>query len=44
VFDPTGKELLSVENEEKVIIMDLDKNYVNEVREKFPFLDDIKLI
>lgn len=44
VFDPMGKELVSVENEEKVIQVELDKNYVNEVREKFPFLDDIKLI
>ncbi|MBK9097893.1 MAG: carbon-nitrogen family hydrolase [bacterium] len=44
VFDPMGKELATVENEEKVIVVELDKNYVKEVREKFPFLDDIKLI
>ena len=44
VFDPMGKEIVTVENEEKIIVVDLDKNYVNEVREKFPFLDDIKLI
>lgn len=44
VFDPMGKELIAVENEEKVIVVELDKNYVNDVREKFPFLDDIKLI
>jgi omega-amidase len=44
VFDPMGKELTAVENEERVIIVDLDKNYVNEVREKFPFLNDIKMI
>jgi len=44
VFDPMGKELATVENEEKVILVELDKNYLNEVREKFPFLDDIKLI
>ncbi|MGB5849898.1 MAG: carbon-nitrogen family hydrolase [Ignavibacteriaceae bacterium] len=44
VFDPMGKELISVENEEKVILVDLDKNYVNEVRQKFPFLEDIKLV
>jgi len=44
VFDPMGKEIVTIENEEKVIVVDLDKNYVNEVREKFPFLDDIKLI
>jgi predicted amidohydrolase len=44
VFDPMGKELVAVENEEKVIVAELDKSYVSEVREKFPFLDDIKLI
>jgi len=44
VFDPMGKELISVENDEKVILFDIDKNYVKEVREKFPFLEDIKLI
>jgi len=44
VFDPMGKELITVENEEKLILVDIDKNYVLEVREKFPFLEDIKLI
>ena len=44
VFDPMGKELVAVEKEEKVILIDIDKNYVKEVREKFPFLEDIKLI
>lgn len=44
VFDPMGKQIIAVENEEKVIVVELDKNYVREVREKFPFLEDIKLI
>lgn len=44
VLDPMGKEIVSVENEEKVIIAEIDKNYVKEVREKFPFLEDIKLV
>ena len=44
VFDPMGKELVSVENEEKLITLKIDKNYVKEVRDNFPFLDDIKLI
>lgn len=44
VFDPMGKELTSVENEERVIGTELDKDYVKEVREKFPFLEDIRLI
>jgi predicted amidohydrolase len=43
VFDPMGKEIVSVENEEKIIVVELDKNIINGVREKFPFLDDIKL-
>ena len=44
VFNPMGKEIVSVENEEKVIIAEIDKNFVNEVREKFPFLDDMKSV
>jgi predicted amidohydrolase len=44
VFDPMGKEIVSVENEEKLICAELDKNYVKEVREEFPFLEDIKII
>jgi len=44
VFDPMGKEIISVEGEEKVIVVNLDMNYVNEVRAKFPFINDIKLI
>jgi len=44
VFDPMGKEIVAVENEENLIIVDLSKGSVKEVREKFPFLDDIKLI
>ena len=44
VFDPIGTEMVSVENEEKVITAELNKDYVKEIREKFPFLNDIKLI
>jgi len=44
VFDPMGKEIVSVENEEKVIVTELNKDYVREVREKLPFLDDMKSI
>ena len=44
VFDPIGTEIVSIENEEKIIIADLNKEYVREIREKFPFLDDIKMI
>ena len=42
VFDPMGKEIVSVVDEEKVITAELNKEYVREVREKLPFLDDIK--
>ncbi|MEJ2194685.1 MAG: carbon-nitrogen family hydrolase [Ignavibacteriaceae bacterium] len=44
VFDPMGKELVSIENKEKLITVKIDKNYVKEVRNKFPFLEDIKLV
>lgn len=44
VFDPMGKEIVAVENDEKVIIAEMDKTYVNEVRKKLPFLDDMRLI
>ena len=44
VFDPIGKEIVSAENEEKIIIADIDRDYVNEVRKKLPFLKDIRLI
>ncbi|MEO8231400.1 MAG: nitrilase-related carbon-nitrogen hydrolase [Ignavibacteriota bacterium] len=44
VFDPMGKEIVTVENEEKIIIAEIDKFYVNDVRKKLPFLNDIRLI
>ncbi|HLG32429.1 MAG TPA: nitrilase-related carbon-nitrogen hydrolase [Ignavibacteriaceae bacterium] len=44
VFDPMGIEIIAIENEEKVNIVELNKDYVSEVREKLPFLEDIKLI
>lgn len=44
VFDPMGKELISVVDDEQVLICDIDLNYVKEIRNKFPFLEDIKLI
>ncbi len=44
VFDPMGKEIITSENEEKIIVTELDKDYVRQVREKFPFLDDMKMI
>jgi predicted amidohydrolase len=44
VFDPMGKEIAAVENEEKVITVEIDKSVVDEVRKKLPFLNDIRLI
>lgn len=43
-YDPMGNLLAEVVEEEKLLIVEMNKNYVNEVREKFPFLYDIKMI
>ena len=44
VFDPMGKEIVSVADFEKVIVAEIDKTYVNETRKKLPFLNDMRLI
>jgi omega-amidase len=44
VFDPMGKPLAEVEDEEKLISVDIDKNYVKEIRGSLPFLKDMRLI
>jgi len=44
IYDPLGNELISVVNEEKIIICEVDLNIVEETRKKLPFLEDIKLI
>jgi omega-amidase len=44
LFDPMGKEILSCENDEKLIISEIDRDLVSDVRKKFPFLNDIRLI
>jgi predicted amidohydrolase len=44
VFDPMGVELLSIENEEGIFVSEIDLVKVNEVRTKFPFLNDMRLI
>ena len=44
VFDPMGKELVSCEDEEKILTAEIDKDQVSKIRGKFPFLNDIKLI
>jgi len=44
IYDPMGKTVVSIENEERIITAMVDENIVNETRKKLPFLDDIKLI
>lgn len=44
VFDPMGKEIISVSNEEKLIHSELYYDLITKTREKLPFLNDIKLI
>ena len=44
IFDPMGMELVSIEKEERIIVVEISKEYVNEVREKFPFLNDMRLV
>lgn len=44
VFDPMGREVVAVENEEKIIVIEVDKSFVSNVRKKLPFLNDIRLI
>ena len=44
VYDPMGKELVSVKDDEKVIVENIDKNKVSETRDNLPFLNDISLI
>jgi predicted amidohydrolase len=44
LFDPMGKEIAAVENDEMIIEAEIDKSYVNEVQKKLPFLKDMRLI
>lgn len=44
VFDPMGVEVISLADDEKVIVTDINIDQVNEVRKRLPFLNDIKLI
>lgn len=44
VFDPMGKEIVAVEDAEKLIETEIDKSFVNKVRTNLPFLRDIRLI
>lgn len=44
VFDPMGNQVALVEDEEKIIEVEIDLSIVNATRDKLPFLHDIKLI
>ncbi|PID59513.1 MAG: hypothetical protein CR986_05620 [Ignavibacteriae bacterium] len=44
VYGPLGEKLLLAENSEQIFYINLDFEKVKEVRKKFGFLDDIKLI
>ncbi len=44
IFGPMGDELLSIENKEGIFSVEISLDEVKMVREKFPFLNDIKLI
>ncbi len=44
IFDPMGKQIAMIENEEGVFYFNIDLNLVKETRTALPFLDDIKLI
>jgi len=44
VFSPMGDELCCIEDEVKIHLTEIDLGTVSEVRKKFPFLEDIKLI
>ncbi len=44
VFNPFGEEIISIKNEENIFSVDVNKDIINQVRNKFHFLDEIKLI
>jgi predicted amidohydrolase len=44
IFDPMGKEIISLADGERIIPVIIEKEKVKQTREKLPFLKDIKLI
>jgi omega-amidase len=44
IFDPMGNEIAFLPDKEKIISAEISKESVEQVRNKFPFLDDIFLI
>jgi omega-amidase len=44
IYDPMGNEVVFLPDDEKIISAEISKETVEQVRKKFPFLDDIFLI
>ena len=44
IYDPSGKEVFRIDDEEKIIETEIDIELVNSTRKTLPFLNDIKLI
>ncbi|NWF88534.1 MAG: carbon-nitrogen family hydrolase [Ignavibacteriaceae bacterium] len=44
VFDPMGKEILAAANKEAIFSTEIDLDYVKEIRERLPFLRDMRLV
>lgn len=44
VYDPWGKEIIVADEREQLIECKLDIDYVKEIRNKYPFLNDLKMI
>ena len=44
IYDPTGKELIKLIDEEKIIEFEINLEIVKHTRKTLPFLNDIKLI
>jgi predicted amidohydrolase len=44
VFDPMGKEIIFLKDKEAIRTVEIDRNYVKEVRQRLPCLNDIRLI
>ena len=44
IYDPMGKEIISISDEEKIAFEDINTKEVEKIRKNLPFLDDINLI
>lgn len=44
IFDPLGNEIISIPDEENIFITEIDIEMVKEVRNRLPFLEDIRMI